>query len=381
MDHPATRLFVRNARDPEGGTLLHFLAGQACAHMAGCVDLARTAVCDLGIDAEDTNARGETALLVAVKAGRADLVEFFLGPEVGASGSARDSVGRGVHHWSTIYSTHADDDANDADRDDGMHMHRLLMTHRSTSRHMDSPDVQGITPLHLAALSGMLDVVGSYLSAGASVHSRCAWGRTALMEARCPAMARLLLGAGADVAAADLQGSTSIHWSAFRNSPGVLDELCAHATTCIDAQDAGGLTPLMEAARYGRRDAVRCLLRHGARADSLMRDLSGRTVLHHAARQDGDDAGEMFVDLLLAATSAGSSPDAPDVAGYAPLDGASDQVLQAAAEMVLFDRTEALRVLRDVAHVLDGNPDVANVVLAHRFVLTHWWLAEESRMS
>jgi len=392
MDHVLTRLFVQSAREPDGGTLLHYLAAWGptlSLSSSGLADFVKFVVTDLGIDPEATNERGETALLVAVKMGRTDLVELLLGPGVGASGSARDLTGRGVHHWSTIFSTGAGEfffvpplssSSRGADTEPlERSMHHLLLTHDRTCRHINVPDAQGMTPLHLATLSGMVDVVRAYLSCGARVDSRCSWGRTALMEARCPATVALLLEAGADPAAADHQGSTAVHWAAFRNARDTLDVLCARGgDVVVNQRDGGGMAPLMEAARYNRRSAVQCLLSHGARADDGVRDAAGRTVLHHAARQEGNGAGEMFLDVLLAG---GGALDATDVAGASPLDVATDEVLQAAAEYVIFDRAEALAALRDIASVLDGNPDVANVVMGHRFVMTHWWLAEESRMA
>ena len=47
-------------------------------------------------------------------------------------------------------------------------------------------------------------------------------------------------------------------------------------------QDENGMTPLMYAARSGRTECAKILLKRGAQL--LAKDLKGLTALHHAAR-------------------------------------------------------------------------------------------------
>ena len=75
-------------------------------------------------------------------------------------------------------------------------------------------------------------------------------------------------------------------------------------------QDAGDLTPLMAAARHGRREIVELLLRRGAGLNASSRAYG--TPLANAASMGHAD----LVGLLLAH---GADPDVPDVLGFRPI--------------------------------------------------------------
>jgi ankyrin repeat protein len=119
----------------------------------------------------------------------------------------------------------------------------------------------------------------------------------------------MLLGAGADLEAADARGSTALMLALGK--PDSLQALLA-AGADTEHKDGRGFTALMSAAWTGRVSAARHLLEHGARLD--VRDgKTGRTALMWAALKG--HAG--FVKMLL---DAGADPTLQDSSGHTALD-------------------------------------------------------------
>jgi len=122
-----------------------------------------------------------------------------------------------------------------------------------------APDVanaDGQTPLMLAAYNGALDVAALLVDAGADVNAVEQWmGQTALMWAAArnhPQMAEFLMAKGADV-----------------NTRAVYFDWSSQMTSEPRSQyrPAGGLTPLLYAARSGCAACVRAILEAGADPD------------------------------------------------------------------------------------------------------------------
>ncbi len=143
-----------------------------------------------------------------------------------------------------------------------------------------------------------------------------------------PAVVKVLLDAGADIAARDENGATPLHLATVEEnplnrspdseSPHVLAALLA-AGADLSARDGNGDTPLLAALRRTRRleredpgltKAVRTLLEAGTDPDA--RDRSGRTALHVAARRGGPG----MIAVLL---GAGADVNAKDGRGRTPL--------------------------------------------------------------
>ena len=198
--------------------------------------------------------------------------------------------------------------------------------------------IDGDTPLHVAAssISDNAAVLATLLAAGADPNAReHDDGGTPLhlsaFEGR-PAMARLLVGAGANVDARDGNGRTPAHWAL--TGP-VIEALVALGAN-IDLRDERGNTPLHEAAQFGYEerhagDLIKALLAHGA--NPLARNCEGRTPWDLAAengtlRDHGPDAYGQLNEARLdraatGASDAGGTADDPE-ARRRPTDSPTD---------------------------------------------------------
>ena len=105
---------------------------------------------------------------------------------------------------------------------------------------------------------------------------------------------RTLLLVKTDVNAAQVDGTTALHWAVYRNDAAVVDQLIK-AGAKVGAKNREGITPLYMAAIYGDPTIVGALLKAGANAKEL--GPNGETTLMLAAR-NGNPA---VVKQLIAA--------------------------------------------------------------------------------
>ena len=136
---------------------------------------------------------------------------------------------------------------------------------------------------------------------------------------------RALLGGGAPAGAADVDGTTALHWASYRDdleSAGLLLEAGADVNAATDL----GVTPLWLAAENASPVMVRRLLEAGADANQSL--LLGETPAMVAARAGNADV----LELLLAA---GADPEAPGARGQTALMWAAAGNRTAAVEVLL----------------------------------------------
>ena len=195
----------------------------------------------------------------------------------------------------------------------------------------------GATPMSEAALVADVAILRVLLDAGADVESANADGQTALMvvarSGRVEA-ATLLLARGAKVNAVEgWRGQTALMWAAAQSHPEMVRLLIASGAD-VNARSqvndwarqvtaepravyrpAGGLTPLMYAAREGCVDCARALLEAGAELN--LPDPEGLSPLLMAILNQRYDVAALLIDK-------GADPNAFDFWGRGPLYAAAD---------------------------------------------------------
>ena len=195
----------------------------------------------------------------------------------------------------------------------------------------------GSTPMSEAAILARADMIEALLDAGADVESPNADGQTALMVvARTSQVdaARVLLKHGAKVNAVEQwRGQTALMWAVAQNQPAMVAALVEHGAD-VDVRStvnnwqrqvtaepraiyrpAGGLTPLLYAAREGCVACARTLAEAGANLN--LADPENISPLLMAVMNGHWDLAQYLIKK-------GASPNAWDVWGRAPLYAAVD---------------------------------------------------------
>jgi uncharacterized protein len=159
---------------------------------------------------------------------------------------------------------------------------------------------------------------------------------------RDAATARALIAQGADVNAADGDGSTALHWAAGNGDLALTQALLKAGASVKAVTRIGGMSPLFMAARNGNAAIVDALLKAGANANEA--NANGTTVLMTAAASGSGPAVALLLDR-------GADPNATDVT-----NGQTALMFAAARNSV-----EAIHVL--LAHKADSSVQTKVVTL------------------
>ena len=201
----------------------------------------------------------------------------------------------------------------------------------------------GATPLHFAVYYGCASLVELLLERGAELNLKDQMGRTALHYARGGEYghndaAAILIKAGIDIYASDLEGNTAFHTLVTCVIAKDVDDMRA-VTILLDcgfpidtptqpstAERLGGATALQLASHSGTTFTVDFLLEHGA--DINHRDNLGRTALHHVSSRDMAALGVVdevcSISCLLLNKMSGAAIMARDSDGRSAHDMASE---------------------------------------------------------
>jgi ankyrin repeat protein len=106
---------------------------------------------------------------------------------------------------------------------------------------------------------------------------------------------KMLLDEGADVAAADNDGGTALHWAAAYGRLDVVTWLVEHGEADVHAKDDTGRTVLHRAALNGELYVAKWLVEHG-KADINAKDKIGWTALHYGASNGNLDMVTWLVE-------------------------------------------------------------------------------------
>lgn len=228
----------------------------------------------------------------------------------------------------------------------------------SSGADVNVKDSRGTTPLMYAAAVGTSRMMRQLIDAGADVNARNSFDATALMWCTQDMdKVRLLIEKGADVNARSKQGRTPVLIAAghdgnsaivrlllehganlaeardSKKSSPLLEAALYDAATVdlllkkgdqVNARNAGGLTPLMQAAGTGNVGVVKRLIAQGADVNAQSEPSLGHQVRH------GPIALGSLTPLMLAVTSgsaetvrillnAGAAVNVKDVRGMTPL--------------------------------------------------------------
>jgi ankyrin repeat protein len=176
------------------------------------------------------------------------------------------------------------------------------------------PTASDITPLMIAARDGQDAIAAMLLAHGANPDLRAAVGATtALLDACCDGRAGIvgqLLAAKADAKLADLQGSTPLHRAAEAGSLPCVQALLK-AGADVNARTKEKVSVLMAAAISGDNAVIAALLKAGADPNSV--GPNGWTPLILAA------AAGSSVETLSGLLDGGANPNFPDDGGRTAL--------------------------------------------------------------
>ena len=150
----------------------------------------------------------------------------------------------------------------------------------------NSPDEEGLRPLHLAVLSGKTSAVKSLLDAGADLGGTDRSGRSALhwsVACRENEIVKLLLAREAAIDVRDVRGASPLHYAAsLDKGEDLARQLLVHGGAQPGGVDKRGRTALHWSAGAGRTATVRLLLRLQPNL-GLNTDSDGLTALHCSA--------------------------------------------------------------------------------------------------
>ncbi len=260
--------------------------------------------------------------------------------------------------------------ADAAMRDDPDAVRRLL----DGGADVNAPRGDGMTALHWSALNGSAEIARMLVGAGADLEAATRIGaHTALHVAAKEGngeIVAILADAGANVEAATGTGATPLHFAAASGDARAVRALLDHGARVDASEPEWGQTPLMFAAALGRDRAVAALIDAGADAGATARvmDLVERDIVDRfserrrrteiAALRGGADA----VSYPVESGVAGRTPQG----STAPLASREEQDRQAAQEALEAQRLTGEPIPLNYAGLIGKHGGLAAIHLAAR---------------
>lgn len=181
----------------------------------------------------------------------------------------------------------------------------------------NEPDPSTLTPLHMAAARGAMEIATLLIEAGADVAVEAGTGQGKAHALHLaaqfdhPDMVRLLLDHGAAIDAATTRGETALILAAKSGYAGVAEVLLQAGADPLLGDAAYGDTALYIASMHGYLEVVKLMLAKGV-DPNLRNPKSGETPLWVAAM---DNRVEVIKTLL----ASGADPNIADDKGKTPV--------------------------------------------------------------
>ena len=284
------------------------------------------------LDTKLVGPKGETPLHVSANQGHLPVVQYFV--KLGYDLNSKDIDGdtplhcaaqNGHHPVVSFLLTQNVMDANIVNKNLRLPLHcasvegypnvvEALLLHTANK---DAKDVQGSTPLLLAAYFGQLANFKLLLEAGCEPGCTDTDGRNALhlacQEKHAEIVKVLIEKTGILLCVRDSShGSTPYHFAANKGSVEIMQLLCTHPQSNPNLEDHNGRTPLHYASQNGHIELVR-LLTTKYQSDAMAKDKKKVTPLSLSA-----ESGHLLV-LKYLCSLANSDPGFSDGHGRTPL--------------------------------------------------------------
>ena len=246
---------------------------------------------EMGVNIDNVNSSGMTALMLASKAGHKKIVETLL--SMWASGSCQYH-GQTAVRTDTVSLPHTDiDQESMAAKKDETATVETLVTHYNGDP--DKQDNNGLTALHHGSQGGHSNVVEKLLKGGAHPNIRTADGATALMSASengHSEVVQILLEGSADPNMQKKDGRTALIY-ASENGHSEVVQILLEGSADPNMQKKDGRTALIYASENGHSEVVQILLEGSADPNTQKKD--GRTALIYASENGHSEV----VQILL----------------------------------------------------------------------------------
>jgi len=251
-------------KDNEGQTSLHLCISHKCSK---CSTYLFRYIPLGAVDDQDVNKR--TAMHTAASFGNVDQVRLLINKN--SNVGIPDIEGKTPLH---LAAASKDPEAVDC-------VQCILETATSV---INWQDYEGCTALHLAIAGGNEAVVSSLLSLeSCDINALDNMFRTPLHWAAVfgySTIVSMLLNGKADASSSDSVGATPLHYAAVNNFAETVGVFLSHPYV-KDEVDSEGRSAFLWAASSGADDSIRCFVEHGV--DLMQADKLGATTLHAAA--------------------------------------------------------------------------------------------------
>lgn len=206
---------------------------------------------------------------------------------------------------------------------------------------INKSDIEGHTPLHMAALEGHTQIAELLIKKGAildsitkvfvstPLHYAANEGHDTVVE--------LLLNNKANIILKQKNGETALHEAVVKGSLKSVQLLISHGSS-INESDNEGWTPLHSAVNAGHYEVAKCLIENNA--DVNAQDAEGDTPLSHAALRNHLEIAKLLIDNH-------ADINLPNLEGWSPLHWASKKGHNKMMELLIQNQANVNALTKD----------------------------------